>query len=262
MATAKATDKNPDPKTSIQGSAQESANAGADAMKKTAEAGADTAKKAADAGAETANRTAEAGAEIVKKTAEASADATRKVAYAGAETFGRAASEGSAVAHKLAETSFESTRKVADVSRTTVETLRTGAEQAQKIAEASTRELSKTLHATARAADEGTRESVAVAGRTIDVALRVGNVVAEGYQSIVSTVAKYAQESVERNTAAYRTLFRLRSPSAFLAHQSNLWRDNTRHLLELSASLSVQSADTARKAAAATEEATSGDRRI
>jgi hypothetical protein len=152
--------------------------------------------------------------------------------------------------HRFAEVGAESSRKAADVTRSAAETLRTGAEQAQKIAETSTREMSRTWQATARAADEGTRESVAAAGRSVDIALRVGNAVAEGYQSILSTVAKYAQESVERNTQAYRTLFRLRSPADLLAHQSGLWRDNARHLLELGATLSEQSADTARKAAA------------
>jgi hypothetical protein len=92
-------------------------------------------------------------------------------------------------------------------------------------------------------------EVIRHAQQNLDVLMRVGGVLAGGFQSILREWADYAQTAARRNVDGVNGLMRARTPQDLAAAQSDLLVSELQLLLDSSVKISAVTAHLARDAA-------------
>ena len=130
----------------------------------------------------------------------------------------------------------------ADVAR---EAAARSADVAKKVTEQSSREFNRLFNDSAQASQDAARQI----SRNFDVLVKVGTVMASGYQSIVAEWSKYAQQTAKRNTEALNKVLKVRNARDLLDVQDGFLKESVESLLSASARASELSARTANEAA-------------
>lgn len=178
------------------------------AVDEAARVGESTTRRAADAARSIAEDTTRTGERVVEQTAQTG----RKVFEAGAET-----------AHRGAEAAGQMFGSAQDAAKRT------------------TNQLQRALGLSS----EAQGEVISQTRENMDVMVKCGSVLADGFQSIVKEWMGLTQEVASRNANAMNALMRSRSLPDFYATQSNLLKDNVQLVLDRSVTISEMSARTA-----------------
>ncbi|MBP2227484.1 hypothetical protein J2847_000764 [Azospirillum agricola] len=165
------------------------------------------------------------------------ADAARSMAEDSAEAGRRAVDEG-------AETGRRAFDAGADLTRRGAETARDLAGTAQEVANRTTSQFQRTFGLSSEAQGEVMHQ----ARENMDVMVKCGSVLADGFQSIWKEWMGLAQEVATRNASAVNSLMRSRSVPDFYATQSSVLKENVQLVLDRSVKVSELSARTAHDA--------------
>jgi len=172
-------------------------------------------------------RDADAGRKSVRDAAEASRQTSRSGGEAIRQTPERASETASRIADDAADASWQTAER-----------------SAEQFGQMFTRRI------------EASQEVIRHAQQNLDVTLRVGAVLAGGFQSILREWADYAQSAVQCNVDGVTSMMRVQSLPDLAAAQSDLLTSEVHLLLNSSARISEATAQLARDAAQCINERT------